>query len=60
MVRSAIPVELPVDSVGRAPERVEVLIVGAGFGGLGTAIRLKQDGIEDFVVLDRADDIGGT
>ena len=60
MVRSAIPVELPVDNVDQAPERVDVLIVGAGFGGLGTAIRLKQAGIDDFVVLDRAEDIGGT
>ena len=39
---------------------VDVLVVGAGFGGLGTAIRLKQAGIDDFVVLDRAEDIGGT
>jgi cation diffusion facilitator CzcD-associated flavoprotein CzcO len=35
-------------------------IVGAGFGGLGMAIRLKQEGIEDFVVLERGDDVGGT
>jgi cation diffusion facilitator CzcD-associated flavoprotein CzcO len=38
----------------------EVVIVGAGFGGLGMAIRLKQDGIDDFVVLERSDDVGGT
>jgi cation diffusion facilitator CzcD-associated flavoprotein CzcO len=38
----------------------EVAIVGAGFGGLGMAIRLKQEGIEDFVVLERGDDVGGT
>jgi cation diffusion facilitator CzcD-associated flavoprotein CzcO len=35
-------------------------IVGAGFSGLCMAIRLKQEGIEDFVVLERADDVGGT
>ena len=38
----------------------EVAIVGAGFGGLGIAIRLKQDGIDDFVLIEREDDVGGT
>ncbi len=42
------------------PAEVEVAVVGAGFGGLGMAIRLKQEGIEDFVVLERAPDVGGT
>ncbi|WP_067477138.1 flavin-containing monooxygenase [Actinomadura hibisca] len=36
------------------------LIVGAGFAGLGTAIRLRQAGIEDFVILERAGEVGGT
>ena len=35
-------------------------IVGSGFAGLGMAIRLREAGIEDFVVLERADDVGGT
>jgi cation diffusion facilitator CzcD-associated flavoprotein CzcO len=39
---------------------VRVAIVGSGFSGLGMAIRLRQAGIEDFVVLERADDVGGT
>lgn len=38
----------------------DIAIIGAGFGGLGTAIRLKQTGIEDFVVFEQADEIGGT
>jgi cation diffusion facilitator CzcD-associated flavoprotein CzcO len=38
----------------------ELVIVGAGFGGLGMAIRLKQQGIDDFVVIERGDDVGGT
>jgi cation diffusion facilitator CzcD-associated flavoprotein CzcO len=38
----------------------EVAIVGAGFGGLGMAIRLKQEGIDDFVLIERDDDVGGT
>jgi cation diffusion facilitator CzcD-associated flavoprotein CzcO len=40
--------------------RVQVAIVGGGFGGLGTAIRLRQEGIDDFVILERAADVGGT
>jgi cation diffusion facilitator CzcD-associated flavoprotein CzcO len=37
-----------------------VVIIGAGFAGLGMAIRLKQEGAEDFVVLERAGEVGGT
>jgi cation diffusion facilitator CzcD-associated flavoprotein CzcO len=42
------------------PAETDVAIVGAGFGGLGMAIRLKQAGRHDFVVLERASDVGGT
>ncbi len=42
------------------PQHARVAIVGAGFSGLGLAIRLKQQGIDDFVVLERAADVGGT
>ncbi|MES2720572.1 MAG: NAD(P)/FAD-dependent oxidoreductase [Pseudomonadota bacterium] len=38
----------------------EVLIIGAGFGGLGTAIRLRQQGVSDIVMLERANEVGGT
>ena len=38
----------------------DIAIIGAGFGGLGAAIRLKQAGFDDFVVLEQADDVGGT
>jgi cation diffusion facilitator CzcD-associated flavoprotein CzcO len=44
---------------GHAPE-VRVAIVGTGFSGLGMAIRLKRAGIQDFVLLERAEDVGGT
>jgi cation diffusion facilitator CzcD-associated flavoprotein CzcO len=37
-----------------------IAIVGAGFSGLGMAARLKQEGVHDFVVLERAEDLGGT
>lgn len=36
-----------------------IVIVGAGFGGLGLAIRLKRAGIHDFTVLERAAELGG-
>jgi cation diffusion facilitator CzcD-associated flavoprotein CzcO len=42
------------------PQRVRVAIVGSGFAGLAMAIRLKQQGDDDFVVLERAGDVGGT
>jgi cation diffusion facilitator CzcD-associated flavoprotein CzcO len=38
----------------------DVAIVGAGFSGLGMAIKLQQEGKRDFVVLERSDDVGGT
>lgn len=41
------------------PDR-HVVIVGAGFAGLCSGIKLKQAGIEDFLIVDRNDDIGGT
>jgi cation diffusion facilitator CzcD-associated flavoprotein CzcO len=37
-----------------------VAILGAGFGGLGMAIRLLQSGERDFVVLEKATEVGGT
>nr|WP_281880914.1 NAD(P)/FAD-dependent oxidoreductase [Nocardia sputorum] len=37
-----------------------VAIIGGGFGGLGAAIALKRAKLDDFVVIERSDDIGGT
>src|SRR3990172_4737970 len=37
-----------------------IAIIGAGFAGIGTAIRLEQSGIESFTIFERADEIGGT
>ena len=39
---------------------VDTVIVGAGFAGIGMAMRLARRGDESFVVLERAADIGGT
>jgi cation diffusion facilitator CzcD-associated flavoprotein CzcO len=35
-------------------------IVGAGFTGIGAAIKLTQTGVDDIVVLERGDRVGGT
>jgi cation diffusion facilitator CzcD-associated flavoprotein CzcO len=37
-----------------------IVIIGAGFGGIGMAIRLKQAGIESFTIFERGAEIGGT
>jgi cation diffusion facilitator CzcD-associated flavoprotein CzcO len=48
------------DRDGADAPHVRIAIVGAGFSGIGMAIRLKEAGIEDFVILERAEDVGGT
>jgi cation diffusion facilitator CzcD-associated flavoprotein CzcO len=44
----------------RLPGHVRVAIIGAGFGGLGAGIRLRNAGLTSFVILERADSVGGT
>ncbi|MCX2710658.1 flavin-containing monooxygenase [Mycolicibacterium sp. J2] len=39
---------------------VSVAIIGAGFAGIGAAIRLKDRGITDFVIYERDTRVGGT
>src|SRR6266576_1558842 len=41
-------------------EHVDIAIIGSGFAGIGAAVRLQQAGFDDYVVLERADDVGGT
>jgi cation diffusion facilitator CzcD-associated flavoprotein CzcO len=38
----------------------EVIVAGAGFAGVGMGIALKRAGIERFIILERAEEIGGT
>ncbi len=47
----------PQAGTGRA---LEVLIVGAGFGGIAAAIELRRYGITDVTILEKAPDLGGT
>ncbi len=42
------------------PSHFELAIAGAGFSGLGIAMSLKQAGFDNFVILERAEDLGGT
>ena len=46
----------------RAPliDEVEVLVVGGGFGGLLAGARLRQAGVQDVRIIDKAGDFGGT
>ena len=37
-----------------------ILIIGAGFGGLGMAMQLKRAGIDSFTVLEKGAGVGGT
>src|SRR5262245_12121189 len=45
---------------GQVPEVLDVLIAGAGFSGLGMAIHLRKEGTRSFLIIEKADDIGGT
>ena len=36
-----------------------IIIIGAGFGGLGMGLELLRSGIDDFAIVERAQDLGG-
>ncbi|AYF76792.1 NAD(P)/FAD-dependent oxidoreductase [Nocardia yunnanensis] len=38
----------------------EVAVIGAGPGGIAAGVKLRKAGIDDFVMLERADDVGGS
>lgn len=46
-------------SAGESTRRIDTLIIGSGFAGLGAAIKLSQAG-KEFLVLERAAEVGGT
>ncbi|MBZ5594233.1 MAG: alpha/beta hydrolase fold domain-containing protein [Acidobacteriia bacterium] len=50
----------PANGSGGLPTNVDVLIVGSGFAGLCMAIQLRRAGMDSFLILERAADIGGT
>jgi len=51
--------ELPTPEVRDEPDH-HVVIIGAGFGGIGAAVELERAGIDDYVILEKWDGPGGT
>ncbi len=47
-------------NAGQGIERHRIIVVGTGFSGLCMGVKLREQGEEDFVLLERADDVGGT
>src|SRR4051794_37213028 len=47
-------------SDGEQRRHLHTLIIGSGFAGLGAAIRLLKDGRDDFLVIERGSEVGGT
>ena len=41
-------------------KQLDVAIVGAGFGGLCAAIKLRSSGVDSLVILERNAEVGGT
>ncbi|MEO7261007.1 MAG: NAD(P)/FAD-dependent oxidoreductase, partial [Jatrophihabitantaceae bacterium] len=50
----------PIAGPAALPRQVAVLIIGAGFAGLGAAIQLAASGGQDFLCIDRGAEVGGT
>ncbi|MCJ8168922.1 flavin-containing monooxygenase [Atopomonas sediminilitoris] len=46
-------------STSSLPSQVDVLIIGAGFGGIGLGVRLLQTGRTDFAIVEKAAEVGG-
>ena len=52
--------ELRTDGLPTAEPDHDVVIIGAGFGGIGAAIELDRARIDDYVILEKWDGVGGT
>ncbi len=52
--------QIPATAGTGVSEHRRVVVIGAGFAGIGLGIRLLQEGIDDFVVLEKAAEVGGT
>lgn len=50
---------IPAQATGPV-RHVRVVVVGAGFSGIGAAIRLRQAGVRDVLVLEKGSQLGGT
>ena len=38
----------------------EIVVIGAGFSGIGTAAELERNGFDDYLLVDQAEGFGGT
>lgn len=56
-MNQAFTADIAQDTAG---DTLEVLVVGAGFAGVGAAIKLREAGIEQFILCEKAAGIGGT
>ena len=52
--------EISGESARDDADRIGTVIVGAGFAGIAAALALKAAGDGDFIILERADAVGGT
>ncbi|MFC9473042.1 flavin-containing monooxygenase [Nocardia sp. NPDC056952] len=59
MSRTITQTREPRNSEGTTIPHTHVAIVGTGFGGIATAVRLRRGGITDIALLERADEVGG-
>ena len=50
----------PVEERAPRSDEVEVVIIGGGFAGMQAAARLTNEGVNDFLILERGGDFGGT
>ncbi|MFI9204757.1 flavin-containing monooxygenase [Streptomyces sp. NPDC053048] len=44
----------------RTGRDVRIVVIGAGLSGIGAAVRLRQEGFHDLLVLEKAQELGGT
>lgn len=66
-VTQSVEADLPTSVVSAAavsdsvpvPE-YEVVVIGAGFSGLSAGYKLRKQGVENFLILDKGDGVGGT
>jgi cation diffusion facilitator CzcD-associated flavoprotein CzcO len=49
-----------VPRAGAAADEFPIVIIGAGFAGIGSAIQLLRAGIRSFTIFERAGEVGGT
>lgn len=51
--------EKPPSPRGVTPE-FDVVVIGAGFGGINAGVQLRKAGVENFIIIDKWDQVGGT